>query len=1288
MKFNIKNLLLRTVALAVLALVLVLPRASLGALEGWDLYPPGQGGPWGGGVRQLATPDINGSPLELWAATEGGAYYSDDSGLSWNVYNDGFERLDLSSIAVCASNPSVVLASTRRWGFYLRDEAVSASWQRLTIMHDLDEVTWIGAVAIDPFDENHLFVGSDDTGASSYVFESFDQGLSWAPIDLSGNTHVTRMIFSSTGDLFYSTKEGNVYKYDGATNTRLNPTSFGMVNGSPVKANDLALPGGTGAMVAVAAAQGGVWVGIYGGGTYTWDQRYEPAAAVDEGGFPLVPEVKVNSVTAIAADPADVNRILFYAFDYEGFAFSQLSETTPLGSKNDNTVMDDLPEDNMNVRSIMITPGAEFVTEGKGGIFTRAGNSGPFAHDCCGLGAYSVNGFDFSPSGADSSLGDHEIAVTGGNLFAYGNSGMNFWNPDSDLWERIPSNLDRGLYANSSRLIKYATDSDLWMSIEEDALYKSTDYGASWNLKLQDYVDAGTIYSISFGASPAIAVAGTNNAIYYTGDAGVTWTRQDDPSIYYDNWITDTDIRQSFSFYAAGSNAGGGAIYRYTGTSGSWARVDDGATFSGLYGRIISMVASQKTGGVLYAGTYGDGLFRSTDGGATWSLIADGLNGLPLFGEVDNITIGKWDGDILIAANYYGDGVYVSGDQGKNWHYAVDGLLRADGDLQGVGGLHFTPDGKALVAGLQGMGLWALPTGSPPYLDNPGTYTVYADNLFTYIPVAADVDAGSTLEVRAVSIPGLANFDGTTLTWTPGPLDMGLHSVTFAIVEKLPGGEDFYNAEYDIIINVGEPNNAPVLDPIGDRFVKVGEEVVITVTATDADAEDVLSFTAYPMPAGATFADEAGTWTFRWTPTFGQRGLNDIEFIVTDTKEFVSEQIIINVNSEPTVPPIADYNWELNAIVGELVTIDLTVVEHDGDLVDYSHTGPGMLTGSVYTFTPPVAGDYIVTFTIDDNNGHIIIQMVTIKAAADGSTVGPTLLAVGDRFVNMGDTLSFQVRYVRPENDTGGPIVVGPDGTHPGTWSGDLIDGGTYSWTPQSGDDDTTVTFRAVEAFTGLGGYETITIVVNNPPVLDPIGDKLGVVGESYTYSTSASDLDGDTITYQAEGLPPWASIDPVTGDITWEPRMVDLSNRSVLSTIIANDMVGGIDSENVTFTANTLPLFSEVIADKSVWVDGVLNFTVAAYDRDRDVITFELSGLPVGATIDPDTGEFFWTPTDDIGSPFTATVTLRDSWGGEASQSFTVTVSKVDDGGDGGGGDTSSGGDSGGGCFISTFAD
>jgi hypothetical protein len=92
----------------------------------------------------------------------------------------------------------------------------------------------------------------------------------------------------------------------------------------------------------------------------------------------------------------------------------------------------------------------------------------------------------------------------------------------------------------------------------------------------------------------------------------------------------------------------------------------------------------------------------------------------------------------------------------------------------------------------------------------------------------------------------------------------------------------------------GGVNLPPVLYPIGNRSVDIGDTLVFTVSATDPNPGDELTFTADGLPDNATF--DPVTRRFSWQPNADQEGDHEVTFIVEDAERLRdSETIIIAV---------------------------------------------------------------------------------------------------------------------------------------------------------------------------------------------------------------------------------------------------------------------------------------------------------------------------------------------------------------------------------------------------------
>src|SRR4029079_14569843 len=107
-------------------------------------------------------------------------------------------------------------------------------------------------------------------------------------------------------------------------------------------------------------------------------------------------------------------------------------------------------------------------------------------------------------------------------------------------------------------------------------------------------------------------------------------------------------------------------------------------------------------------------------------------------------------------------------------------------------------------------------------------------------------------------------------------------------------------------VNVlGEGNEPPVLDPIGNKSADAFVNLSFTTTATDNNdqIEDTPSCSVAPaLPPGATYDTNSGH--FSWTPAPGDVGTYTLTFSASDGHASSSETITITVNAN-NHPPVA-----------------------------------------------------------------------------------------------------------------------------------------------------------------------------------------------------------------------------------------------------------------------------------------------------------------------------------------------------------------------------------------------
>lgn len=199
--------------------------------------------------------------------------------------------------------------------------------------------------------------------------------------------------------------------------------------------------------------------------------------------------------------------------------------------------------------------------------------------------------------------------------------------------------------------------------------------------------------------------------------------------------------------------------------------------------------------------------------------------------------------------------------------------------------------------------------------------------------------------------------------------------------------------------NAGSTSNrAPVLNPVGNKTVALGQSLDFTVTASDSE-NDAVSFSAQSLPPGASFNNTTGQ--FHWQPsTLGT--FSSIAFAVTQsgaTSLSDAELITIQVTNPPPAGVLAFTAGSY--MTGESGPAVLTVTRANGNAgaitVAYSTLNGTAISGSDYTgvsggtisFADGEATKTIRVSIINDSNVEINEAFqVALSAPTGGATLG------------------------------------------------------------------------------------------------------------------------------------------------------------------------------------------------------------------------------------------------------------------------------------------------------------
>ena len=170
----------------------------------------------------------------------------------------------------------------------------------------------------------------------------------------------------------------------------------------------------------------------------------------------------------------------------------------------------------------------------------------------------------------------------------------------------------------------------------------------------------------------------------------------------------------------------------------------------------------------------------------------------------------------------------------------------------------------------------------------------------------------------------------------------------------------------------------------------------------------------------------------------------------------------------------------------------------------------------------------------------------------------------------------------------------------------------------------------------------------------------LAVEGRPYLYDVQSNEEAGGQLTYTLVQAPSGMAIaNPRNGKITWTPG----SGQDGTHRIVVRVTDGAGNATEQSFDLVVKPAARiHPISNRSIQEGSLLSFTVEAEaDSDMLPLTFRLSNPPAGATIDAETGEFRWTPTEAQGpGQYAITVEVTTAAGAVSAATFQVSVGEV----------------------------
>lgn len=332
----------------------------------------------------------------------------------------------------------------------------------------------------------------------------------------------------------------------------------------------------------------------------------------------------------------------------------------------------------------------------------------------------------------------------------------------------------------------------------------------------------------------------------------------------------------------------------------------------------------------------------------------------------------------------------------------------------------FTDGSAAVVAGSASPG--SIRINYAPVASNK-TVATNEDQAVSSTLIASDND-NEPLLYSVVTPPTrgsvvITNASSGAFTYTPNANVNGADSFSF----RASDGKANSNSA-TVTINIAAVNDAPVLSTIGNQIVNEGATNAITLSASDVDSSDTLSFSATGLPPFATLTNSGNrSATLTLAPNYSAAGSYPITVTVTDNGTpllSAAETFTLTVNNV-NAPPTANAGPDKNANGGSAVSLPGSGSDLDGTISSYAWsqvsgtavTLSGATTATASFTAPAVTRTTNLTFrlTVTDNLGATGTDQIVVTVIPTGkpdlrlTAIGSPLTATAGTTIAIANTV-------------------------------------------------------------------------------------------------------------------------------------------------------------------------------------------------------------------------------------------------------------------------------------------
>ena len=362
------------------------------------------------------------------------------------------------------------------------------------------------------------------------------------------------------------------------------------------------------------------------------------------------------------------------------------------------------------------------------------------------------------------------------------------------------------------------------------------------------------------------------------------------------------------------------------------------------------------------------------------------------------------------------------------------------------------------------------------------------------------------------------------------------------------------------------------------------------------------------------------------------------------------------------------------AVVGQTYEFAPEATDPDEDVLTFAiENRPGWAsfspsTGRLSGRPPATAASRVyaeIRISVSDSKAVAELPAYNLEVEADPSAnTPPTISGTPAATAIVGNSYAFTPEAVDPD----GQVLSFSIDNLPGWASFDTLTG-ELSGSP--GDNDVG-TFAGIvisvsdgAASNSLPAFD-ITVSAGEPPPADNRAPVISgspapavTVGSAYSFRPTASDPDGQALSFSITGKPGWASFSASTGRLSGTPGSGAVGTHpGIVISVSDGTASAALPAFTITVVAaNRAPLIGGTPAT-SVVAGQAYGFQPTTSDADGDALAYSITGRPSWATFNTQTGRLSGTPSaSNVGSFNNVLISVSDGIAISSLPAFSIRV-------------------------------